>query len=206
MLRYLLFGSIIGISAFVMSVGCCPCGSDCETDSGTPSTTSTDATLENGAADDATQEDSEDVDGEIDVENAESPEGVVDAFFKAFFEGDRQGAFALLSKKARDSQRDQFAAEQSSTIRWQVAAKTPGRAGRVYVTVDVEDYTEEGDVITDSLTFETTRDDGAWRVAGFSVGDLTVDFEESSMYVHTKNRPNAEPIRVARENDGTVRR
>lgn len=70
----------------------------------------------------------------------------------------------------------------------------------------MEDYTEEGDVITDSLTFETTRDDGAWRVAGFSVGDLTVDFEESSMYVHTKNRPNAEPIRVARENDGTVRR
>ncbi len=201
MLRYLLFGSIIGLSAFIVNVGCCPCGSDCNTDSETPSATSTDATGESAPNSETTEEGAEEFNEEIDVENADSPEGVVDAFFKAFFSGDRAAAFALLSTKAREAQREQFAAESSSTIQWQVASKKRGVGGRVYVTVDVEDYAENGDIKTDSLTFVMTRDAGAWRVAGFNVGEIAVNFEDSVM---TRNDKNREPVRVARELDGAV--
>ena len=117
----------------------------------------------------------------LDVESDETPEGVVNGFFRSFFRGDSDGAFALLSKKAQEAQSERFVATGSSSIRWRVLEKTkPTKRGRVYVFVEVEDYADDkGEVQRDSLSFELANDAGAWRVSGFHVGDVNVDFEES---------------------------
>ncbi len=114
----------------------------------------------------------------LNVDDPESPEGVVDAFFRSFFKGDDDGAFALLTSKAQEATREQFAAQASDTIKWKATKKTVGENGRVRVCVDVEDYTEAGEIQTEELTFALSDADGAWRVAGFSVGDLAINFEE----------------------------
>ncbi|MBQ8363009.1 MAG: hypothetical protein IJX36_03645, partial [Thermoguttaceae bacterium] len=44
----------------------------------------------------------------LNVEDAESPEGVVDAFFRSFFKGDDDGAFALLTSKAQEATANNF--------------------------------------------------------------------------------------------------
>lgn len=114
----------------------------------------------------------------LNVEDAESPEGVVDAFFRSFFKGDDDGAFALLTSKAQEATREQFAAQASDTIKWKATKKAALEDGRVCVYVDVEDYTETGDIQVEELTFVLSDADGAWRVAGFSVGELAINFEE----------------------------
>ena len=114
----------------------------------------------------------------LNVEDAESPEGVVDAFFRSFFKGDDDSAFALLTSKAQEATREQFAAQASDTIKWKATKKAALDDGRVCVYVDVEDYTETGDIQVEELAFVLSNADGAWRVAGFSVGDLAINFEE----------------------------
>ena len=115
----------------------------------------------------------------LDVENPETPEGVVNAFFKTFFSGDDDGAFALLTSRAQEAKRNQFLAQESDTVRWRITKKMKPIRGRVLVLVDVEDYTDSGAIQMDELTFILTNDDYAWRIAGFSVGDLAINFEES---------------------------
>lgn len=116
----------------------------------------------------------------LDVENPNTPEGVVNEFFKTFFSGDDAGAFALLTSRAQEAKRDQFSAQESATVRWTITKKMKPVRGRVLVFVAVEDYTESGAIQMDELTFVLTNDDYAWRIAGFSVGDLTVNFEGPS--------------------------
>ncbi|MBR4833086.1 MAG: DUF4878 domain-containing protein [Thermoguttaceae bacterium] len=113
----------------------------------------------------------------LNVDDPESPEGVVDAFFRSFFKGDDDGAFALLTSKAQEATRVQFAAQASDTIKWKATKKSAVENGRVRVSVDVEDYTETGEIQIEELTFALSNADGAWRVAGFSVGDLAINFE-----------------------------
>lgn len=114
----------------------------------------------------------------LNVEDAESPEGVVDAFFRSFFKGNDDEAFALLTSKAQEATREQFAAQASDTIKWNATKKVALDDGRVCVYVDVEDYTETGEIQVEELTFLLSDADGAWRVAGFSVDDLAINFEE----------------------------
>ncbi|MBQ2849772.1 MAG: hypothetical protein IJE77_04765 [Thermoguttaceae bacterium] len=114
----------------------------------------------------------------LNVEDAESPEGVVDAFFRSFFKGDDDGAFALLTSKAQEATREQFSAQASDTIKWKATKKAALDDGRVCVYVDVEDYTETGEIQVEELTFVLSDADGVWRVAGFSVGELAINFEE----------------------------
>ncbi len=114
----------------------------------------------------------------LNVEDSESPEGVVDAFFRSFFKGDDDGAFALLTSKAQEATREQFSAQASDTIKWKATKKASLDDGRVCVYVDVEDYTETGEIQVEELTFVLSDADGAWRVAGFSVGELAINFEE----------------------------
>jgi len=142
---------------------------------------STDDAAPNANVPTATESDANDAGGEaapLNVEDAESPEGVVDAFFRSFFKGDDDGAFALLTSKAQEATREQFSAQASDTIKWKATKKAALDDGRVCVYVDVEDYTETGEIQVEELTFVLSDADGAWRVAGFSVGDLAVNFEE----------------------------
>ncbi len=142
-------------------------------------------------------------DAPLDVESDETPEGVVNSFFRTFFRGDSDGAFALLSKKAREAQSESFVAQASDSIRWRVLEKTkPTNLGRVYVFVEVEDYSDAGEIQRDSLSFALANDEGAWRVSAFHVGDVTVDFEES--VIVAQEAPTAPSVeRVATRIDET---
>lgn len=124
------------------------------------------------------------VDGEngttapLNVDDPNAPEGVVEAFFRSFFNGDDEAAFALLTSKAQEATREQFSAQASDTIKWKATKKETLDDGRVCVYVDVEDYAETGEIQVEELTFFLSDADGAWRVAGFSVGELAINFEE----------------------------
>lgn len=182
-----------------LAVGCSRCGGDA---SKTPT-----PKVESGGNASSESNDQSDYEidrSEIEIENLDAPEGVVNEFFKTFFSGDDEGAFALLSSKARDAQRDQFSAQKSDTIRWRVSQKSKAKRGAVHVWVDVEDFTDSGDIQMDSLTFMLVDDMGKWRVAGFQVGDLAVNFEESIIASTETN--DAEPPRTATtERDGVIR-
>lgn len=144
----------------------------------------------------------------LNVEDAESPEGVVDAFFRSFFKGDDDGAFALLTSKAQEATREQFSAQASDTIKWKATKKATLDDGRVCVYVDVEDYTETGEIQVEELTFILSNADGAWRVAGFNVGDLAIDFEDRRMDAVAQDgefSTDADPIKVGQANDSVVR-
>lgn len=160
------------LAALAFTTGCGSCGGDKNEAQPEASTQSAPESTE--------QEQLEEDASPLDVESEETPEGVVNSFFRTFFRGDSDGAFALLSEKARESQSENFAAQASDTIRWRIVQKTkPTNRGRVYVWVDVEDYAESGEVQRDTLSFVLTNNDAAWRVCGFNVGDAAVDFEES---------------------------
>ena len=150
------------------------CGSNCDK-SGSKTGEATQAAPDGGQEEKLEQDDEP-----LDVENEDAPEGVVNGFFRTFFRGDSDGAFALLSRRAQEAQSENFVAQSSATIRWRVVEKTkPTAQGRVYVWVEVEDYAESGEVQRDMLSFVLTDDQGEWRVSGFNVGDVAVDFEES---------------------------
>jgi len=120
----------------------------------------------------------------IDVENLETPEGVVDSFFKAFFSGDDDGAFQLLTSKAQKAKRGSFLAQESNCVSWRTVGKTKPSDGCVKVLVELEDYDDVGEFQTDRLTFLLTKDDSEWRIARFGIGELEIDFEEQ-----TSNNP-----------------
>lgn len=143
----------------------------------------------------------------LDVESRETPEGVVNRFFRTFFRGDAEGAFSLLSEKAREAQSENFAAQASDTIRWRVVEKSkPTSRGRVYVWVEVEDYAESGEIQRDALAFAMTNDSGNWRVSGFNVGDVVVDFEESVIVAQeTPDAPEPEQMAARIDEMNTTR-
>ncbi|MBQ2788402.1 MAG: hypothetical protein IJE97_02105 [Thermoguttaceae bacterium] len=165
--RTVLLGVALGFCFALSGCGSSTDG-DGAPDSNVPAANGSDA---NGGSGDETN-------APLNVEDAESPEGVVDAFFRSFFKGDDDAAFALLTSKAQEATREQFAAQASDTIRWKATKKTALDDGRVCVCVDVEDYAETGEIQLEELAFVVSNADGAWRVAGFSVGDLAIDFEE----------------------------
>ncbi|MBQ9129123.1 MAG: hypothetical protein IJY15_15375 [Thermoguttaceae bacterium] len=140
----------------------------------------------------------------LNVEDAESPEGVVDAFFRSFFRGDDEGAFALLTSKAQEATREQFSAQASDTIKWKATKKAALDDGRVCVYVDVEDYTETGEIQVEELTFVLSDADGAWRVAGFSVGELAINFEERQINAVAQEE-DGETVKVGQTSDSVVR-
>ncbi|MBR0226189.1 MAG: hypothetical protein IJL92_09050 [Thermoguttaceae bacterium] len=169
-MRRIVAMSMMLTAALAFAAGC---GSHCEK-SGAKVDEATQATPE--GVPEKLEQDNE----PLDVESDETPEGVVNGFFRTFFRGDSDGAFALLTKRAQEAQSENFLAQSSNTIRWRVIEKTkPTSHGRVYVWVEVEDYAESGEVQRDLLTFVTSDDEGEWRVAGFNVGEVAVDFEES---------------------------
>ncbi|MBQ9811893.1 MAG: hypothetical protein IJM54_01145 [Thermoguttaceae bacterium] len=136
----------------------------------------------------------------LDVDNPNTPEGVVNEFFKTFFSGDAEGAFALLTTRAQEAKRDQFNAQESETVRWTITKKTKPVHGRALVFVDVEDYTDAGSIQMDELTFVLTNDDYTWRIAGFSVGDLAVNFEGGAQETIVQKGA-AFPVKTARTVD-----
>lgn len=138
----------------------------------------------------------------LNVDDPESPEGVVDAFFRSFFKGDDDGAFALLTSKAQEATREQFAAQASDTIKWKTTKKTPVENGCVRVCVDVEDYTEAGEFQTEELIFALSNADGAWRVSGFNVGDLAINFEDRQI---AEVGQDDETVRVGQTSEAIVR-
>ena len=131
----------------------------------------------------------------------------MNAFFRAFFRGDSEGAYMLLSKRARDAQSENFVAQASESIRWRVVEKSKSNSeGRVFVWVEVEDYAESGKVQRDTLTFAMTRDGDDWRVAGFNVGDVAVDFEESVIVAQeAPEQPRVERTAVRLEETSVIR-
>ncbi|MBQ9874053.1 MAG: hypothetical protein IJM30_06290 [Thermoguttaceae bacterium] len=168
---------VFGLAALVSTLGCC------RSEGGAPSSDGTSVnSSENGAPSDApdTGAKPEVDETPLDVDNPETPEGVVNAFFKTFFSGDDDGAFALLTRRAQEARRDSFAAQESATARWRITKKMKPIQGRVLVAVDVEDYTDSGAIQVDELTFVLTNVDYGWRIAGFSVGDLAINFEDAS--------------------------
>jgi len=116
----------------------------------------------------------------IDVENLSAPEGVVDSFFRAFFSGDDDGAFQMLTSKAQKAKRGSFVAQESNCVSWRIIGKTKPSNGRVKVLVELEDYDDVGEFQTDRLTFLLTKDDSEWRIARFGIGELEIDFEEQT--------------------------
>ncbi len=172
---------------------------------------SPDAAAQNSNVPAATESDANGGDKEtapLNVEDAESPEGVVDAFFRSFFKGDDDGAFALLTSKAQEATREQFSAQASDTIKWKATKKAALDDGRVRVYVDVEDYTETGEIQVEELTFVLSDADGAWRVAGFSVDELTINFEERQINAVAQEEDafsGDEAVKVGQTSDAVVR-
>ena len=84
--------SVSLMAALTLLVGCGSGDAGTETSNGTPSEQSVSSSVEK---EELTQDETP-----LDVETASTPEGVVNAFFRAFFRGDSEGAFMLLSERA----------------------------------------------------------------------------------------------------------
>lgn len=193
--RTILLGVALGF-CFAFS-GCGGASTDDASAPNAPAATGTDA---NGGAESEKA-------APLNVEDAESPEGVVDAFFRSFFKGDDDAAFALLTSKAQEATREQFSAQASDTIKWKAKKKAALDDGRVCVYVDVEDYTETGEIQVEELAFFLSDADGAWRVAGFNVGDLAINFEDRRMDAVAQDgefSTDDEAIKVGQTNDSAV--
>ncbi len=194
--RTVLLGAALGF-CFALS----GCGGS-SSDGAAESKASVPAATESGASGDDKEA------APLNVEDAESPEGVVDAFFRSFFKGDDDGAFALLTSKAQEATREQFSAQASDTIKWKATKKVALDDGRVCVYVDVEDYTETGEIQLEELTFLLSDADGAWRVAGFSVDDLAINFEERQINAVAQDEDSFstdEAVKVGQTSENVVR-
>ncbi|MGN0931196.1 MAG: hypothetical protein ACI4NP_05765 [Thermoguttaceae bacterium] len=191
--------SVSLMAALTLLVGCGSGDAGTGTSKGTPSEQSVSSS---GEMEELTQDETP-----LDVETASTPEGVVNAFFRSFFRGDSEGAYMLLSKRARDAQSENFVAQASESIRWRVVEKSKiNSEGRVFVWVEVEDYAESGKVQRDTLTFAMTRDGDDWRVAGFNVGDVAVDFEESVIVAQeAPEQPRVERTAVRLDETSVIR-
>ena len=190
-------------AAAFWTAGCCP--NSCQQDS-SAGVDSVDSNVENAdEQNDASQLEMDDA--PLDVEDPESPEGVVNAFFKAFFSGDDEAAFQLLSPVAQDAQREQFTTQASDSIRWRIIQKTKARSGRVLALVEVEDYAESGELQMDTLTFVLTRALGHWRIAAFTVGEIAVNFEDNVIDVIAQDDEETQDdlTRVSQHIEGSTR-
>lgn len=128
----------------------------------------------------------------LNIESETTPEGVTQRFFAAFFSGQDEAAWSLLTAKAQEATRENFSAQASDTIEWKVMNKKLEN-GIAYVFVEVSDLNDEGDRAKEELIFALRNDDQRWGVAGFSAGELAVDFE--SKEIGSLDEP--EPERVS---------
>ncbi len=186
MKRTILWNVALGLSLALSG-----CGGKGDADANAPTAPNAPAATEESASDPAATEENATSQAEetLNFDDAESPESVVDAFFQTFFKGDDDGAFALLTSKARQATAENFSAQASDTIKWTVTRKTAEENGRVFVYVDVEDYTDAGEIQTEELTFALTDADSAWRVAGFSVGGVAINFEDRQINAVAQENP-----------------
>ena len=143
---------------------------------------------ESGSADDTA----------LDTKSSTTPEGITDRFFSAFFSGRDQEAWELLTEKAQSATKENFAAQASDTVGWEITKKSV-EDGMAYVFVNVSDLTDTGDRATEELIFALRSDNGRWGVAGFSAGNLAVNFEETAVesYSAQNDTPEAAPERVS---------
>ena len=136
--------------------------------------------------------------GEIGENMSFTPEGITDRFFSAFFSGRDQEAWGLLTEKAQNATKENFVAQASDTVGWEITKKSV-EDGMAYVFVNVSDLTDTGDRATEELIFALRSDNGRWGVAGFSAGTLAVNFEETAVesYNAQNDLPAVEPERVS---------
>ncbi|MBQ3331873.1 MAG: hypothetical protein IKF77_01565 [Thermoguttaceae bacterium] len=134
----------------------------------------------------------------LDTKSPTTPEGITDRFFSAFFSGRDQEAWGLLTEKAQNATKENFVAQASDTVGWEITKKSV-EDGMAYVFVNVSDLTDTGDRATEELIFALRSDNGRWGVAGFSAGNLAVNFEETAVesYNAQNDLPAVEPERVS---------
>ncbi len=144
---------------------------------------------------------------ELDVVSESTPEGVTNHFFDAFFSGMDEKAWNLLTPDAQEATRETFVAQASDTIKWNITrVKKDGE--NAYVYVNVSDLNEDGDVASEELIFalrKSAEDSGsanAWGVAGFSAGDLIVNFEEKVL--EKLDSETTEPARMSKNPESNV--
>lgn len=126
----------------------------------------------------------------LNLESAETSEGVTNQFLKAFFGGDDQKSFALLTSLAQKVTKNSFSASANDTIHWDVTSKKEqGSAADVYVSI--RDLDETGNIVQEELVFHVSKEGSSWGVSGFSAGENIVSFEK------TAEEPKAAPVQVS---------
>ena len=148
------------------------CGGGNQSSSDAPSTGQPAATETTGAAGEESKS--------LDTSSASTPEGVTNLFFQAFFSGQDKKAWSLLTEKAQIATKENFIAQASDTVDWNITRKSLEN-DMAYIFVDVSDLTESGDRSTEELVFALRQDGNRWGVAGFSAGNLAVNFEETAV-------------------------
>ena len=113
----------------------------------------------------------------LDIRSDRTPEGVTNHFFGAFFSGKDSEAWSYLTEEAQRATKDSFEAQASDTIRWNVT-KVDRDSSNAYVYINVSDLNDAGDVTSEELIFALRNENSKWGVAGFSAGDMIVNFEE----------------------------
>ena len=113
----------------------------------------------------------------LDIRSDKTPEGVTNHFFGAFFSGKDSEAWSYLTPEAQNATKDSFEAQASDTIRWNVT-KVDRDNNNAYVYIKVSDLNDAGEVTNEELIFALRNESNQWGVAGFSAGDMIVNFEE----------------------------
>lgn len=136
----------------------------------------------------------------LDIRSVETPEGVTNHFFGAFFSGKDTEAWSYLTPEAQKATQESFDAQASDTIRWDVT-KVDRDDNSAYVFVNVSDLNDAGDVTSEELIFALRNQQNRWGVAGFSAGDMIVNFEEKVLETVDVNE---NPTRVSQNPNGTI--
>ena len=113
----------------------------------------------------------------LNIRSDKTPEGVTNHFFGAFFSGKDNEAWSYLTPEAQNATKDSFEAQASDTIRWNVT-KVDRDNNNAYVYINVSDLNDAGEVTSEELIFALRNESNQWGVAGFSAGDMIVNFEE----------------------------
>lgn len=138
---------------------------------------------------------------QLDIRSFDTPEGVTNHFFGAFFSGKDNEAWSYLTTEAQKATKDSFEAQASDTIRWNVS-KVDRDNANAYVFVNVSDLNDAGDVTSEELIFALRNEQNKWGVAGFSAGDMIVNFEEKVLETVNVNENN--PTRVGQNPNGAM--
>ena len=136
----------------------------------------------------------------LDLRSDKTPEGVTNHFFGAFFSGKDSEAWAYLTQEAQQATKDSFEAQASDTIRWNIT-KVDRDNNNAYVYINVRDLNDSGDVTSEELIFALRNEASKWGVAGFSAGDMIVNFEEKVL--ETVNSVET-PTRVSQNPNGAM--